>query len=219
MRAWLWAWLFYARPASASFVPSDPLPFLYSSVSFQSCVFFDHLPEPVPGKTDGQLGVIAVAFPPDNHTLAILRVHHRRSLLSRGLRFGGRRRPRADAWGYRAACFDPAFGKELRDVLQIIRLSGVGSLRDGFADRMLFGAQIHLPRHILLAVACDKMRWNLGQKSRGLGGFLRTSTEAAAPSRPAQEQAFLGARHPYVAEPAFFLHQGRRLERPAMWKQ
>src|SRR5205809_527141 len=132
MRAWLWAWLFYARPASASFVPSDPLPFLYSSVSFQSCVFFDQLLEPVPG------------------------------------------------------------------------------LRDGFADRMLFGAQIHLPRHILLAVACDKMRWNLGQKSRGLGGFLRTSTEAAAPSRPAQEQAFLGARHPYVAEPAFFLHQGRR---------
>ncbi len=73
---------------------------------------------------------------------------------------------------------------------------------------MLLGTQIHLRRSILLDVALDQAPRNLGQKARTHGPLLRASTKAAAGSRPAQEQPFLGARHAYVTEPAFFLQHG-----------
>src|SRR5271165_2472550 len=81
-----------APSASVSFVPSDPQRVSCSSVSFQSCVFFDQLLEPVPGEADRQPGVVALALPPDDRAPAVLRVLDRRPRFPWRLRFRRRRR-------------------------------------------------------------------------------------------------------------------------------
>src|SRR5207302_11237660 len=128
----------FALPASVSSFPSRPQLVLCSSVLFQSCVFFHQFLKPVLGEVDGQLDVVAFTLPLHYFASSVLRMVHRRSRFSRGLR--SRRWSHRRRWSRfprrvsRPTRLEPALREKLRDVLQgIIRLSRVSILFHGFA--------------------------------------------------------------------------------------